>query len=52
VHKPLIKILNNRDDNVEPCGTPDSMEKDEEGFPEVRTTENLDDKQLCDQLIE
>jgi hypothetical protein len=26
---------------VEPCGTPDSMEKDVEEFAEVQTTENL-----------
>jgi hypothetical protein len=29
---------------VEPCDTPDSMGKDEEAFPKVRITENLDNK--------
>jgi hypothetical protein len=43
-HKSSIKILNNRSPKVEPYGTPDSTRKGEEDFPEVRTTENLDDK--------
>jgi hypothetical protein len=29
---------------VKPCGSPDSMGKDEEDFLKVRTTENLDDE--------
>jgi hypothetical protein len=43
-HKSLMKILKNRGHKVEPCGTPDSMGIGEEEFPEVRTTEALDDK--------
>jgi hypothetical protein len=41
VHKSLLKIMNDRGPNVEPCGIPDSMEKGEEDFPKVRITENL-----------
>jgi hypothetical protein len=36
-----MKILNNRDPKVEPCGIPDSTWKGEEDFPSVPTTENL-----------
>lgn len=34
----------------EHCGIPDSMGKAEEEFPKVRTTGNLDDRQLRNKL--
>jgi hypothetical protein len=43
-HKSFINILNNRGPKGEPVGIPDSVGRDEEDFPKVRTTENLDDK--------
>jgi hypothetical protein len=43
-HKSLIKLLNSRGPNVEPCGTPDNIGKGEENFPEVRTMDDLYDK--------
>jgi hypothetical protein len=42
-HKSLIKILNTIGPEVEPCDTPDSMDKGEEESPKVRTTEKRDD---------
>jgi hypothetical protein len=48
--KSLRKILNNRGPKVELCGTPENMGKCDEGLPKVRTTENLDDKKLWNQL--
>jgi hypothetical protein len=49
--KLLIKILSNKGPEVEPYGTPDSMAKGEEEFPKVRTTKNLNEKSLWNQLI-
>jgi hypothetical protein len=39
-----MQIFNNRGPKVERCGAPDSVGKGEEEFPEVRTTENPDNK--------
>jgi hypothetical protein len=40
----LINILNRRGPRVELSGTPESTEKDEENFPNIRTEEFLEDK--------
>jgi hypothetical protein len=42
-HTSSIKISKNRGPKVEPCGSPDSMRKAEDEFPEVRTSANLDE---------
>jgi hypothetical protein len=46
-----MKIQNNTGSEVEPCGTPDSMGKAEQGFHKVRTTKNFGDKELWMKLI-
>jgi hypothetical protein len=37
-------MLNKRGPSVEPWGTPDNTEKEEEIFPKIRTKEDLFDK--------